>query len=87
MAAEGVVLFLQNAGIFHNALDIAEIVRQVLEEGWTIEPKDLTRIWPRTPTELGQVKFGVGAAVRAESRESPPGPRIGRGSPADCVCT
>ncbi|MFE3410499.1 Tn3 family transposase [Streptomyces mirabilis] len=46
MAAEGVVLFLQNAVIFHNAWDIAEIVRQLLEEGWTIEPEDLARISP-----------------------------------------
>ncbi|MDX3506373.1 Tn3 family transposase [Streptomyces sp. ID03-2B] len=32
--------------IFHNALDIAEILRQLLEEGWTIEPEDLARISP-----------------------------------------
>ncbi len=32
--------------IFHNALDIAEIVRQLLEEGWQIEPKDLAQISP-----------------------------------------
>jgi hypothetical protein len=37
---------LTNAVIFHNALDIAEIVRQLLEEGWTIEPEDLARISP-----------------------------------------
>ncbi|MFD8141464.1 Tn3 family transposase [Streptomyces sp. NPDC059708] len=35
-----------NAVIFHNALDIAEIVRQLLEEGWTIEPEDLAHISP-----------------------------------------
>lgn len=35
---------LTNAVIFHNAPDIAEIVRQLLEEGWTIEPEDLARI-------------------------------------------
>ncbi|AXE79403.1 Tn3 family transposase [Streptomyces atratus] len=32
--------------IFHNALDIAEIVRQLLEEGWTIEPEDLAHFSP-----------------------------------------
>ncbi|MGX8904724.1 Tn3 family transposase [Streptomyces netropsis] len=37
---------LTNAVIFHNALDIAEIVRQLLDEGWTIEPGDLAHISP-----------------------------------------
>ncbi|MGW3466092.1 Tn3 family transposase, partial [Streptomyces olivaceoviridis] len=37
---------LINAVIFHNALDIAEIVRQLLEEGWEIDPEDLARISP-----------------------------------------
>ncbi|WTC45950.1 transposase (plasmid) [Streptomyces albidoflavus] len=37
---------LTNAVIFHNALDIAEIVRQLLEEGWTIEPEGLSHISP-----------------------------------------
>ncbi|AJC54275.1 MULTISPECIES: hypothetical protein [Streptomyces] len=32
--------------IFRNALDIAEIVRQLLEEGWGIDPEDLARISP-----------------------------------------
>ncbi|MEI5033635.1 Tn3 family transposase [Streptomyces sp. S1A(2023)] len=30
---------LTNAVILHNALDIAEIVRQLLEEGWEIDRK------------------------------------------------
>ncbi|MEU7317913.1 Tn3 family transposase [Streptomyces sp. NPDC007083] len=34
------------AVIFHNALDIAEIVRQLLEEGWEIDPEDLAHISP-----------------------------------------
>ncbi|WLQ38285.1 Tn3 family transposase [Streptomyces castrisilvae] len=37
---------LTNAVIFHNALDIAEIVRQLLEEGWTIDPEFLAHIAP-----------------------------------------
>ncbi|MFF9322446.1 Tn3 family transposase [Streptomyces sp. NPDC014728] len=37
---------LTNAVIFHNALDIAEIARQLLEEGWTIDPEDLAHISP-----------------------------------------
>ncbi|MGW0785712.1 Tn3 family transposase [Streptomyces sp. NPDC002913] len=37
---------LTNAVVFHNALNIAEIVRQLLEEGWTIEPEDQARISP-----------------------------------------
>ncbi|MCX4688624.1 Tn3 family transposase [Kitasatospora purpeofusca] len=35
---------LTNAVIFHNALDIAEIVRQLLEEGWEIDPADSAHI-------------------------------------------
>ncbi|WSA81858.1 transposase [Streptomyces sp. NBC_01799] len=30
----------------HNALDIAEIIRQLLEEGWEIDPEDLAHISP-----------------------------------------
>lgn len=37
---------LANAVIFHNALDIAEIVRQLLEEGWEINPEDLAQVSP-----------------------------------------
>lgn len=37
---------LTNAVIFHNALDIAEIVRQLLQEGWEIDPEDLAHISP-----------------------------------------
>lgn len=32
--------------IFHNALDIAEIVRQLLKERWEIDPGDLAHISP-----------------------------------------
>ncbi|MFI5772070.1 Tn3 family transposase [Streptomyces sp. NPDC051658] len=35
-----------NAVIFHNALDIAEIVRQLQEEGHVIDPEDLAHISP-----------------------------------------
>nr|WTB12019.1 DUF4158 domain-containing protein [Streptomyces antimycoticus] len=37
---------LTNAVVFHNALDIAEIVRQLLEEGWEIDSEDLAHISP-----------------------------------------
>ncbi|WP_371129426.1 Tn3 family transposase [Streptomyces sp. TLI_105] len=37
---------LTNAVIFHNALDIAEIVRQLQEEGYVIDPEDLAHISP-----------------------------------------
>ncbi|MGP3927807.1 Tn3 family transposase [Streptomyces sp. 8N616] len=37
---------LTNAVIFHNALDIAEIVRQMLEEGWEIAAEDLAHVSP-----------------------------------------
>ncbi|MFE2738203.1 Tn3 family transposase [Streptomyces sp. NPDC059349] len=37
---------LTNTVMFHNALDIAEIVRPLLEEGWEIDPEDLAHISP-----------------------------------------
>ncbi|MFE7941952.1 Tn3 family transposase [Streptomyces griseoincarnatus] len=37
---------LTNAVIFHNALDIAEIVRQLQEEGHIVDPEDLAHISP-----------------------------------------
>ncbi|KAB7834343.1 Tn3 family transposase [Streptomyces mobaraensis] len=37
---------LTNAVIFHNALDIAEIARQLLEEGWEVAPEGLAHISP-----------------------------------------
>ncbi|MFD0229486.1 Tn3 family transposase [Streptomyces hirsutus] len=37
---------LTNTVIFHNALDIAEIIRQLLEEGREIDPEDLAHISP-----------------------------------------
>ncbi|MFE5008808.1 Tn3 family transposase [Streptomyces sp. NPDC056690] len=37
---------LTNAVVFHNAVDIAEIVRQLLEEGWKIVPEDLAQVSP-----------------------------------------
>ncbi|KWT58911.1 hypothetical protein ADL21_25890 [Streptomyces albus subsp. albus] len=47
---------LTNAVIFHDALDITEIVRQLLEESWTIEPDDLARISPYLTERLD--RFG-----------------------------
>ncbi|MFE7113174.1 Tn3 family transposase [Streptomyces sp. NPDC057575] len=35
---------LTNVVIFRDALDIAEIVRQLLEEGWEVDPEELARI-------------------------------------------
>ncbi|MEU3771990.1 Tn3 family transposase [Streptomyces sp. NPDC032472] len=37
---------LTNTVIFHNALDIAEIVRQLQEEGYVIDPEDLAHVSP-----------------------------------------
>ncbi|NSL43571.1 Tn3 family transposase [Streptomyces sp. 8P21H-1] len=37
---------LTNDVIFHNALDIAEIICQFLEEGWEIDPEDLAHLSP-----------------------------------------
>ncbi|MCT2590931.1 transposase [Streptomyces sp. N2-109] len=34
------------AVIFHNALDVAEVVRQLQEEGLIIDPEDLAHIAP-----------------------------------------
>ncbi|WSX17774.1 transposase [Streptomyces sp. NBC_00988] len=46
MSASARHALLTNAVIFHNVLDIEEVVRQLLEEGWTIEPEDLAHISP-----------------------------------------
>ncbi|WP_331738126.1 Tn3 family transposase [Streptomyces sp. NBC_00069] len=40
--------------IYHNALDIAEIVRQLLEEGWEIDPEDLAHISPYLTEHINQ---------------------------------
>ncbi|MFE3767382.1 Tn3 family transposase [Streptomyces sp. NPDC059104] len=41
---------MTEAVIFHNALDIAEIVRRLQEEGYVIDPEHLAHISPY-PTE------------------------------------
>lgn len=45
---------LTNTVTFHNALDIAEIVRQLLEEGWEIAPEDLAHISPYLTEHINQ---------------------------------
>ncbi|BDH12821.1 transposase [Streptomyces hygroscopicus] len=40
--------------IFHNALDIAEIVRQLLEEDWETDPEDLAHISPYLTEHIKQ---------------------------------
>nr|WP_280525001.1 Tn3 family transposase [Streptomyces inhibens] len=47
---------LTNAVIFHNALDIAEAVRQLQEEGHVIDPEDLAHISPYLTEHIG--RFG-----------------------------
>ncbi len=37
---------LANLVIFHNTLDIADVVRQLQAEGWEIDPLDLAEISP-----------------------------------------
>lgn len=37
---------LANLVIFHNTLDIANVVRQLQAEGWVIDPLDLAQISP-----------------------------------------
>ncbi|MFJ9034435.1 Tn3 family transposase [Streptomyces sp. NPDC102274] len=54
---------LTNAVIFHNALDIAEIVRQLLEEGWEIDPEDLAHISPYLTEHIN--RFGEYSTQRA----------------------
>ncbi|MGW6797280.1 Tn3 family transposase [Streptomyces sp. NPDC055039] len=46
---------LTNAMIFHNAPDIAEIVRQLLEEGWEIDPEDLAHISPYLTEHINRI--------------------------------
>ncbi|MBT2401420.1 Tn3 family transposase [Streptomyces sp. ISL-100] len=47
---------LTNAVIFHNTLDIAEIVRELQAEGWPIEPEDLAEISPYLTEHI--MRFG-----------------------------
>ncbi|WUS53556.1 transposase (plasmid) [Streptomyces mirabilis] len=37
---------LANLVIFHNTLDIADVVRQLQAEGWIVDPLDLAQISP-----------------------------------------
>ena len=59
---------LTNAVIFHNALDIAEIVRQLLDEGWEIDPEDLAHISPYLTEHIN--RFGE-YCHRTNSASSP----------------
>lgn len=47
---------LTNAVIFHDALDIAEVVRQLQAEGWEIDPEDLAQFSPYLTEHI--LRFG-----------------------------
>lgn len=47
---------LTNTVIFHNTLDIADIVREFQAEGWKIEPEDLAEISPYLTEHI--MRFG-----------------------------
>ncbi|MGI5290774.1 Tn3 family transposase [Nonomuraea polychroma] len=47
---------LTNCGIFHNTLDIADVVRQLQAEGWKIEPEDLAEVSPYLTEHI--MRFG-----------------------------
>ncbi len=61
---------LTNAVIFHDALDITEIVRQLLEEGWTIEPDDLARTSPYLTEHLDRFGEHSTHGVQPEAYET-----------------
>lgn len=67
---------LTNAVIFHSALDIAEIVRQLLEEGWEIDPEDLAHISPYLTEPVRRVRHPrtrhPARGVRPSTSTSPP---------------
>ncbi|MFF0220060.1 Tn3 family transposase [Streptomyces vinaceus] len=48
---------LANLVIFHNTLDIADVVRQLQAEGWEIDPVDLAEISPYLTEHIN--RFGV----------------------------
>ncbi|KIH96726.1 transposase [Streptomonospora alba] len=48
---------LANLVIFHNALDIADIVRDLVAQGWTVTPEDLARISPYLHAHIA--RFGA----------------------------
>lgn len=54
---------LTNALTFHNALDIAEIVRQLLEEGWEIDPEGLAQVSPYLTEHIKRFGSLAGLAV------------------------
>nr|WP_281287005.1 transposase [Nonomuraea turkmeniaca] len=47
---------LTNCVIFHNTLDIADVVRQLQAEGWKIEPEDLAEVSPYLTEHI--MRFG-----------------------------
>ncbi|MEX5711149.1 Tn3 family transposase [Parafrankia sp. FMc6] len=55
--------------MFHNALDIAEIVRQLQEEGHVIAPEDLAHISPYLTAHIR--RFGEAHALRWMPPTSP----------------
>ncbi|MEV4429762.1 Tn3 family transposase [Streptomyces sp. R-07] len=65
---------LTNAVIFHSALDIAEIVRQLLEEGWTIEPEDSAHISPYLTEHIN--RFGEYSTHELAIRPGPYGQKL-----------
>jgi len=50
-------LLLANLVIFHNTLDLADVVRELQAEGWIIDPLDLARISPYLTEHIN--RFGA----------------------------
>jgi hypothetical protein len=78
---------LTNAVIFHNALDIAEIVRQLLEEGWEIDPEDLAHISPYLTEHInrfGEYSTHLPSSVGRPESRSEPGATSSTCSPSAC---
>ncbi|MEE1745254.1 Tn3 family transposase [Streptomyces sp. JV184] len=68
-------VLLTNAVIFHNALHIAEIVRQLLEEGWEIDPEDLAHISPYLDEHIN--RFGEYSTHELGIQPDAYGPELG----------
>ncbi|MGW2156993.1 Tn3 family transposase [Nonomuraea sp. NPDC001699] len=47
---------LTNCVIFHNTLDLADVVRQLQAEGWKIDPEDLAEVSPYLTEHI--MRFG-----------------------------
>ena len=47
---------LRNLTVFHTAIDMMEVIRQLVAEGWQVTAEDLAQLSPFTPTRYVEVR-------------------------------